>query len=72
LDAPILETEKTLKTLSSGQIYLKNHKKTKNLLCWFFLKKPGFFPTLAAGPEPGLGLEDGGQPDGGRAVLDAG
>ncbi len=26
----ILETEKTLKTLSSGQIYLKNQKKQKN------------------------------------------
>ena len=31
-DAPksILETEKTLKTPSSGQIYKKIHKKTKN------------------------------------------
>jgi hypothetical protein len=49
LDAPksILETEKTLKTLSSGQIYLKNKKqkkKHKKPLGW--LKKTGFFPTL--------------------------
>ncbi len=41
LDAPksILETEKTLKTLSSGQIYKKNQKTQetqKNPLDWFF------------------------------------
>jgi hypothetical protein len=60
LDAPksILETGKTLKTLSSGQIYLKKknkktkknqkkQKKTKKPLGWFFLN--GFFPTLPSG-----------------------
>ncbi len=49
MDAPtsILETKKSLKTLSSGQIYKKN-KKTKNPLGW--LKKTGFFPTLPPGP----------------------
>ncbi len=42
----ILETEKTLKTLSSRQIYIKKPKnqkktkKTKNPLRWFFVKKP--------------------------------
>ncbi len=61
LDAPksILETGKTLKTLSSGQIYKiktqKNKKPTKpektkkKTLGWFFLNKPGFFPTLGQG-----------------------
>jgi hypothetical protein len=49
LDAPksILETEKTLKTLSSGQKLKKpkkNKKKQKNPLGWFFyIKTPGFF-----------------------------
>ncbi len=34
----ILETEKTLKTLSSGQIYIKKNKKKpqQNPLGWFF------------------------------------
>jgi hypothetical protein len=48
LKVPILETEKTLKTLSSGQIHKKNQKNPKcpkNPLVWVF-KKPGFFPTL--------------------------
>jgi hypothetical protein len=50
----ILETEKTLKTLSSGQIYKKTTKKPKktkspkNQLGWV-KKNPGFFPTLQAG-----------------------
>jgi hypothetical protein len=54
MDAPksIFETEKNLKTFSSGQKNPKKPKKTKkkkkkkNLLGWFFTKKPGFFPTL--------------------------
>ena len=50
LDAPksILETEKTLKTLSSGQIYKKKPKKPKKNKKnhWAGLKKTGFFPTL--------------------------
>ncbi len=37
----ILETEKTLKTLSSGQIYKKKTKKPTGLVFFFF--KPGFF-----------------------------
>jgi hypothetical protein len=48
LDAPksILETEKTLKTLSLGQIYkktkkTKKKKKTTGLV--FYIKNPGFF-----------------------------
>ena len=54
----ILETEKTLKTLSSGQMYKKPKKKQKTPnnsknppktpLGWFFFK-PGFFPTLPGG-----------------------
>ncbi len=46
-DAPkiILETEKTLKTLSTGQIYKKT-KKPKKLKT---PKKPRFFPTLPPG-----------------------
>jgi hypothetical protein len=55
-DAPksILETEKTLKTLSSGQIYKKNQKpkkpkKKKTPLGCFLFLNPGFFPTLLAG-----------------------
>jgi hypothetical protein len=54
-DAPksILETEKTLKTLSSGQIYLKNSKNTKKTTGLGFLKKFGFFPTLAEGSAAG-------------------
>jgi hypothetical protein len=49
-----LKTEKTLKTLSSGQKYKKNQKTQKNQKnptkkttgLVFFIKKPGFFPTL--------------------------
>jgi hypothetical protein len=38
-----VKLKKTLKTLSSGQ------KNPKNPLGWFFyIKKPGFFPTLNA------------------------
>jgi hypothetical protein len=42
LDAPksILETEKTLKTLSSGQIYKKYRKKQTKKWCFFY--NPGF------------------------------
>jgi hypothetical protein len=54
-----LKLKKTLKTLSSGQKKpkkkQKNQKKTKkpkkNPLGWFFLKKPGFFPTLLTVPK---------------------
>jgi hypothetical protein len=45
----ILETEKTLKTLSSGQIYKnnpKNPQKNKKKSTRLGLKKNGFFPTL--------------------------
>jgi hypothetical protein len=61
LDAPksILETEKTLKTLSSGQIFEKKTKKTKNKTKktkkptgLVFKKNMGFFPTL---PVAGVG-----------------
>jgi hypothetical protein len=67
MDAPksILETEKTLKTLSSGQIYKKKtpQKTQKNPLGWFFFKNPGFFqPCLhvngLAAPEPALLVEE--------------
>jgi hypothetical protein len=51
LDAPksILETEKTLKTLSSGQIYIKKTKPPppkKKHWAGFFLN-PGFFSNPA-------------------------
>ncbi len=55
LDAPksILETEKTIKTLSSRQIYLKKTQKTlKNPLGWFFLKPEFFQPCLNAVDDP--------------------
>jgi hypothetical protein len=46
-DAPksILETEKTLKTFSSGQIYKKKQKTIKTIKTHWagFKKKPGFF-----------------------------
>jgi hypothetical protein len=52
-----VKLKKTLKTLSSGQKTQKNPKKPKkpkktqkNPLGWFFLKKPGFFPTLVKRP----------------------
>jgi hypothetical protein len=42
-----LKLKKTLKALSSGQIYLKNQKKTKKTKKPKKTpKKPGFFPTL--------------------------
>jgi hypothetical protein len=52
-----VKLKKTLKTLSSGQKNPKKPKKNpkkpkktqKNPLGWVFLKKPGFFPTLAPG-----------------------
>jgi hypothetical protein len=49
LKKSILETEKTLKTPSSGQIYFKKpkkNKKPKKPTGLGFFKKPGFFPTL--------------------------
>jgi hypothetical protein len=49
-----LKLKKTLKTLSPGQIYIKNPKKNKKTH-WggFFFLNPGFFPTL---PSAGVGL----------------
>jgi hypothetical protein len=46
-----LKLKKTLKTLSSGQIYkkTKNPKKPKKNHCAGFFFKPGFFPTLVPG-----------------------
>jgi hypothetical protein len=72
LDAPksILETKKNPKTLSSGQKKTqktqknpKNPKKPKknqkNHWAGFFLKKPGFFPTLAdSGENMEMGLSE--------------
>ncbi len=57
--ATLLETEKTLKALSSGQIYKKTHKKQtkqkkktkKTHWAGFFDKKTGFFqPCFKASP----------------------
>ncbi len=79
MDAPksILETEKTLKTLSSGQIIkkTKNPKKPpppkKNTGLVFFFKR-GFFPTLDTGAEAGAAGGPGGSGEvGGRGAEDA-
>jgi hypothetical protein len=58
LDAPksILETEKPLKTLSSGHKYIKNPKKPKKTKKnhWAGFKKKPFFFQLLPGGGPGL------------------
>jgi hypothetical protein len=53
--------KKTLKTLSFGQKPKKKPKKQKNKKThWagFFLKKPGFFPTLTIEAWTGLALKN--------------
>ena len=64
-----LKLKKTLKTLSSGQIYIKKNKKNKkkkrkNPLGWFFyLKKPWFFPTMLQGGLRQAQVHSGRDPD---------